>query len=132
MKEVDFAVTINLTLRLNGDKVGISVRNVDLKPAMISLPIEPVAAQVEERKTYHDIILEQAKEIVNETGKDLFTAAMLYNRARQKYPHIRRNTFNNRVMAAAPDHPSYKHLTGTKAFLKFLGEGKYKLKKGVV
>lgn len=132
MREIDFAITINLTLSLEGDSATVSVKHVDLKPAMITLPIKVSAGQlvpIKERKTYHQIIAEVAKEFVSNTGEKVFTAAKLHRLAKDKYPYIKRSTFNNRVMAAAPDHPSYKHLSGTKDFLNFLGEGKYSLKK---
>jgi hypothetical protein len=130
LKDIDFAITVNMTLSLDGGTASVSVKNVDLKPAMISLPMRDIRTQADEQKTYHQIVFEVAQKTVVETGKDVFTAADLYNRARQKYPHIKRSTFNNRVMAAAPKHPSYKHLSGKKDFLEFLGEGKYKLKGG--
>jgi len=131
MREIDFAITINLTLSLEGESATVSVKHVDLKPAMITLPIKVSAEHlesIEKKKTYHQIIAEVAKEFISKTGKEVFTAANLYHLARDKYPYVKRNTFNNRVMAAAPEHPSYKHLSGTRDFLSFLGEGKYSLK----
>jgi len=129
VQQVDFAITINMTLNLEGGTATVSVKNVDLKPAMMNLPIESVTPATQKKKTYHDIILERAQEVVRD-GQEIFTAADLYNRARVKYPHIKRNVFNNRVMAAAPKHGSYGQLSGTKDFLEFLGNGKYRLKQG--
>ena len=38
MKELDFSITINLSLTLKEDKASINIKNVDLKPAVFSLP----------------------------------------------------------------------------------------------
>lgn len=129
MKEVDFAVTINMRLSLGGDRVAVSVRNVDLNPAMISLSVEGVTPKLNEKKTYHDIIREMAQELVD-AGKKAFSAADLYNRAKGRYPYVKRHVFSNRVMAAAPEHGSWESLSGKKDFLKYLGNGKYEMKGG--
>lgn len=133
MKDVDFAITINMTLSMGKDMATVTVKNVDLKPAMITLPMlvsGDQAGAVEKQKTYHEIILEVAREVVNETGNKIFSAADLYHKAKKKYPHVKRATFNNRVMAAAPEHGSWGSLSGKKDFLKFRGQGKYELKGG--
>jgi hypothetical protein len=38
MKGIDFSITINLSLTLKEDKASINIKNVDLIPAVISLP----------------------------------------------------------------------------------------------
>ena len=129
--DIDFAITINLKLALEEDSVKVTIKEVDLRPAMVKLPIQEVVGQIEpikERKKYHQIIVEVAQEFVSQTGNKVFTAADLFKIAKQKYPHIKRDVFYNRMMAAAPEHTSYVHLSGRKAFLNFLGQGKYSLK----
>lgn len=129
--EIDCAITINLKLTLEKDSAKVTIKEVDLRPAMVKLPIQEVVGQIEpikERKTYHQIIVEVAQEFVSQTGNKVFTAADLFKIAKQKYPHIKRDVFYNRMMAAAPEHTSYVHLSGRKAFLNFLGQGKYSLK----
>jgi hypothetical protein len=129
--EIDCAITINLKLTVEEDSAKVTIKEVDLRPAMIKLPIQEIVGQIEpikERKTYHQIIVEVAQEFVSQTGNKVFTAADLFKIARQKYPYIKRDVFYNRMMAAAPEHTSYVHLSGRKALLNFLGQGKYSLK----
>ena len=129
--EIDCAITINLKLTLEKDSAKVTIKEVDLRPAMVKLPIQEVVGQIEpikERKKYHQIIVEVAQEFVSQTGNKVFTGADLFKIAKQKYPHIKRDVFYNRMMAAAPEHTSYVHLSGRKAFLNFLGQGKYSLK----
>lgn len=129
--EIDFAITINLKLTFEEDSAKVTINEVDLRPAMVKLPIQEIVGQIEpikEKKTYHQIIVEVAQEFVSQTGNEVFTAADLLKIAKQKYPYVKRNVFYNRMMAAAPEHSSYVHLSGRKALLNFLGQGKYSLK----
>ena len=129
--EIDCAITINLKLTLEEDSAKVTIKEVDLRPAMIKLPIQEVVGQIEpikEKKTYHQIIVEVAQEFVSQTGNEVFTAADLFKIAKQKYPYVKRDVFYNRMMAAAPEHSSYVHLSGRKDLLNFLGQGKYSLK----
>ena len=129
--EIDCAITINLKLTLEEDSAKVTINEVDLRPAIVKLPIQEILGQIEqikEKKTYHQIILEVAQEFVSQTGNEVFTAADLFKIAKQKYPYVKRDVFYNRMMAAAPEHSSYVHLSGRKALLNFLGQGKYSLK----
>jgi hypothetical protein len=129
--EIDFAITINLKLAFAEDSAKVTIKGVDLRPAMLKLPLQEVAGHIEpikERKTYHEIIVEVAQEFISQTGNEVFTAADLLKIAKPKYPYIKRDVFYNRMMAAAPEHSSYVHLSGRKDLLNFLGKGKYSLK----
>ena len=129
--DIDFAITINLKLALGEDSAKVTIKEVDLRPAMVKLPTQEVGGQIgpiKEKKTYHQIIVEVAREFVGQTGNEVFTAADLFKIAKQKYPYVKRDVFYNRMMAAAPEHSSYVHLSGRKALLNFLGQGKYSLK----
>jgi hypothetical protein len=131
MNSLDFAITVNLSMGIEKGQIALSIKKVDLNPAMLGIPTQSLSEELEQiitKKTYHEIISEAAKQFINETGKDQFSAADLYNRAKLIHPWIKRSTFNNRVMAAALNHPSNKHLTGTKDFFEYLGDGKYRLK----
>ena len=119
--DIDFAITINLKLALENDSAKITIKQLDLRPAMVKLPIQAVVGQIEptkERKTYHQIILEVAQEFVGQTGNEVFTAADLFKIAKQKYPYNKRAVFYNRMMAAAPEHSSYVHLSGRRLLLQ--------------
>jgi len=63
--EIDCAITINLKLTLEEDSAKVTIKEVDLRPAMVKLPIQEVVGQIEpikERKTYHQIIVEVAND----------------------------------------------------------------------
>jgi len=68
MQKLNFSITINLSLTLKENKASINIKNVDLIPAVISLPtrlnsldsISPPKTQ--KKKTIHDIILQTGPE----------------------------------------------------------------------
>lgn len=133
MQELDFSITLNLSLTLKGDKASIDIKNVDLKPAAVSLPpglnfrveVSPPGAQ--KKKTIHDIMLQTAKKCVVDTGQNKFTGAKLYHLAILTHPGLKRNTFSAQVIAAAPNHPSHRHYPNRKDYFTYLGKGCYKL-----
>ena len=133
MQELNFSITINLSIALKEDKASINIKNVDLIPAVISLPfrlnsldsISPPKTQ--KKKTIHDIILQTAKKCVIDTGQNKFTGAKLFHIALLNHPGLKRNTFAAQVIAAAPNHPSHRHYTNRKDYFTYLGKGQYKL-----
>ncbi len=131
MSTVDFAITINVSLVLGSEQATLSIKNVDLKPAVIALPL-PIQEtsrpeKQPQKKTIHEIVLETARNYVNKTGKRTFTAADLFKSARKSYPAMKRGSFSAHVIAAAPEHPSWKHYANRKGYLYYLGKGTYRL-----
>jgi hypothetical protein len=132
MKELNFSITINLSLTLEEDKARINIKNVDLIPAVVSLPYHLNSRDrnnlpKNEKKTVHDIILRTAKKHVIDTGQNKFTGAKLFNLSLLDHPGLKRNTFAAQVIAAAPNHPSHRHYSNRKDYFTYLGKGKYKL-----
>ena len=133
MQELNFSITINLALTLKEDKVSINIKNVDLIPAVISLPVGLTSRdsipppKTQKKKTIHDIILQTAKEWVVDTGQNKFTGAKLFHLALLNHPGLKRNTFAAQVIAAAPNHSSHRHYPNRKDFFTYLGKGYYKL-----
>ena len=132
MKELNFSITINLALALKEDKASISIKNVDLLPAVVSLPYRldsrnRPAPSKSQKKTIHDIILQTAKKCVVDTGQNKFTGAKLFNLSLLDHPRLKRNTFAAQVIAAAPTHPSHRHYSNQKDYFIYLGKGNYKL-----
>lgn len=132
MKPIDFSISINLSLTLKENKASINIKNVDLIPAVVSLPIRlksrhKTASPKTEKKTIHDIILQTAQKYVLDSGQNKFTGAKLFNLSLVQHPGLKRNTFAARVIAAAPNHPSHRHSTNRKDFFTYLGKGSYKL-----
>jgi hypothetical protein len=132
MKEINFSISINLSLTLREDKACINIKNVDLIPAVVSLPYhlnsrDRTALSKTEKKTVHDIILQTAKKYVIDTGQNKFTGAKLFNLSLLDHPRLKRNTFAAQVIAAAPNHPSHRHYPNQKDYFSYLGKGNYKL-----
>jgi len=132
MKEINFSISINLSLTLREDKACINIKNVDLIPAVVSLPYhlnsrDRTALSKTEKKTVHDIILQTAKKYVIDTGQNKFTGAKLFNLSLLDHPGLKRNTFAAQVIAAAPNHPSHRHYPNQKDYFSYLGKGNYKL-----
>jgi len=132
MEELNFSISINLSLTLREDKARINIKNVDLIPAVVSLPYhlksrDRTALSKTEKKTVHDIILQTAKKYVIDTGQNKFTGAKLFNLSLLDHPRLKRNTFAAQVIAAAPNHPSHRHYPNQKDYFSYLGKGNYKL-----
>ena len=88
MNELNFSITINLSITLEEDKASINIKNVDLLPAVVSLPVrlgsrDRKASSRIEKKTIHDIILQTAKKV-----RGRFRPKQVYRReAFQSSPH---------------------------------------------
>ena len=134
MEELDFSITINLSLTLMEDKASINIKNVDLMPAVVSLPVrlksqDRRASSNSEKMTIHDIILQTSKKYVVDSGQNRFTGAKLFHLSRLNHPRLKRNTFAAQVISAAPNHPSHRHYPNQKDYFFYLGKGYYKLNK---
>jgi len=133
MQELDFSITINLSLTLKEDKASINIKNVDLIPAVVSLPARINSRnnlsqpKTQKKKTVHEIILQTAKKCVVDTGQNKFTGAKLYHLSLLNHPGLKRNTFAAQVIAAAPNHSSHRHYPNRKDYFTYLGKGYYKL-----
>lgn len=134
MSKIDFSITINMSLVLQSNKANISIKDVELKPAVITLPIQlsegerQIYTKKKDKKTIHDIVVETAQRIVAEKDQAIFSASDLFHLAEGRYPYLNRNSFSAHVISAAPEHPSWKHYPNRKKLLTFLGKGKYKLR----
>ncbi len=132
MKELKFSITISLALTLTEDKASINIKNVDLIPAVVSLPFrlnsrDRIASSKTEKKTIHDIILQTAKNYVVDSGENKFTGAKLFHLSLLNHPGLKRNSFAAQVISAAPNHPSHRHYPNRKDYFNYLGKGYYKL-----
>ncbi len=134
MEELDLSITINLSLTLKEDKASINIKNVNLMPAVVSLPVriksqDRRASSKTKKKTIHDIILQTSQKYVVDSGQNRFTGAKLYHLSRLNLPELKRNTFAAQVISAAPNHPSHRHYPNQKDYFSYLGKGYYKLNK---
>jgi hypothetical protein len=127
MNALNFSITINLSLTLKEDKASINIKDVDLIPAVVSLPVrlhsrDRTASPRTEKKTIHDIILQTAKKYVLDSGQNKFTGAKLYNLSLVDHPRLKRNTFAGQVISAAPNHPSQRHYPNRKDYFTYQGD----------
>ena len=134
MQELDFSITINLSLSIKEDKASINIKNVDLIPAVVSWPVGVKSQNREisskaKKKTIHDIMLQTAEKYVMDSGQNRFTGAKLFHLSRLNHPDLKRNTFAAQVISAAPNHPSHRHYPNQKDYFDYLGKGTYKLNK---
>ena len=132
MKALDFSISINLSLTMKEGKASINIKNVDLIPAVLSLPDRlngrtGKALPRSPKKTIHEIMLQTAKKYVLDSGQNKFTGAKLFNLSRIDHPRLKRNTFAAQVIAAAPNHPSQRHYPNRKDYFNYLGKGYYEL-----
>jgi len=132
MQALDFSITIKLSLTLTKDKASINIKNVDLIPAVISLPNglnskDRKAPSKTEKKTIHDIMLQTAQKYVLDSGQNKFTGAKLFHLSLLIHPGLKRNTFAAQVISAAPNHPSHRHYPNQKDYFHYQGKGQYKL-----
>jgi hypothetical protein len=133
-KSLKFVLIVNMGLEIKGDQAQVVVKNIKVKPATVSLPVEAAPPKKRKRsikklsQSIHDIILESAKKVSKRAEDGIFKSVDLYNHAIKKYPELNKKSFNTMVISAAPEHTSWKHYRNGKDYLVYLGKGKYKLR----
>jgi hypothetical protein len=133
-KSLKFVLIVNAALEIKGDQAQVVVKNIKVKPSIVSLPIETIPAKKKKRtvkklsKSIHGIILESARKVCKKAEDGIFSSVDLFNVAIKKYPELNKKSFNTMVISAAPEHTSWKHYRNGKDYLVYLGKGKYKLR----
>ena len=133
-KSLKFVLMVNMALEIKGDQAQVVVKNIKVKPSIVSLPIETIPAKKGKRikkklsKSIHDIVLESAKKVSKKANEGVFSSVDLFNVAIKKYPELNKKSFNTMVISAAPEHTSWKYYRNGKDYLVYLGQGKYKLR----
>ena len=133
-KSLEFVLMVNMALEIKGDQAQVVVKNIKVKPSIVSLPIEVISAKKRKRvikklsKSIHEIVLESAKKVSKKADDGIFKSVDLFNVAIKKYPGLNKKSFNVIVISAAPEHTSWKYTRNGKDYLVYLGKGKYKLR----
>jgi hypothetical protein len=127
MREVPFSIPVSGVIRIDGDEVTVTVNKADTTVVLGPEVRMGRRLFLESGKTMYDIILETAREIVQQKGFNRFSAPELYSAAREKYPQLKRGSFVSRVIACTPDHPSFKHYSSTRDYFSHIGTGLYRL-----
>ncbi|MGO9148046.1 MAG: hypothetical protein ACLQDF_16945 [Desulfomonilia bacterium] len=133
-KSLKFVLMVNTALEIKGDQAQVVVKNIKVKPSIVTLPIETIPAKKRKRaikklsKSIHGIILESAIKVSKKVDDGVFSSVDLFNVAIKKYPELNKKSFNTMIISAAPEHTSWKHTRNGKDYLVYLGKGKYKLR----
>jgi hypothetical protein len=127
MREVPFSIPVSGAIRIDGDKVTITVNRADT--TVFLGPEIRLGGRIsfESGKTMFDIILETAQEIVKLKGVNRFAPPELYGEALEKYPNLKRNSFMSRIIASTPNHSSYRHYKSNRDYFTYIGPGLYEL-----
>jgi len=122
--------TLNEAIRIEGNTL-----TVKLGDYILSLKIEGPEPRLSGRlkleggQTMFDLVLDAARTLVRDSGRNEFSSADLYHIAAEKHPdlNLRKNSWYAHVMSSATNHPSYRHYTSHRDYFRYLGEGKYTL-----
>jgi len=128
MKEVAFSIPVSGVIRVNGDSVVIVVNRAETSISLETGAVPGARISLEEGMTMFDVILETAQAVISQKSSNRFSAPELYGAALEMYPGLKRGSFVSRVIAATPDHPSYKHHKSQRDFFSRIGPGLYRLK----
>ena len=129
MSEVAFSIPVTGTIRIQGDSLVIKISESAITLKLDMANEARGKLKLERGKTLFDIVLEIAKNWVEESRTSQFTAAQLYHSALDRYPelNLKRNSWGAHVISCAPDHPSYRHYTSTRNYFTYMGKGLYRL-----
>ncbi len=127
MREVPFSIPVSGVVRIDGDMVTITVNRADTTVFLGPEVRLGGRISLESGQTMFDIILDTAREVVQQKGINRFSAPDLYYEALMKYPELKRNSFMSRVIACTPNHRSYKHYTSKRDYFSRIGPGLFEL-----
>ena len=134
MSEVVFSIPVTGTIRIQGDSLVIKVNEATINMKLDMADEVGGKLKLERGKTLFDIVLDTAKNWIEESGTSQFTAAQLYHSALDKYPelNLKRNSWGAHVISCAPDHPSYGNYTSKRNYFTYMGKGLYRLNAHVI
>jgi len=127
MREVSFSIPVSGVVRIDGGSATIIVNRAE---TIISFEAEAEAGKrfsLGPGRSTFDVILESARELVQNRAFNRFSAPELYSVARRDYPALKRGSFMSRVIASTPNHPSYKHHKYGRDYLSRIGPGLFAL-----
>lgn len=127
MKEIAFSIPVSGVVRIVEDTITVTINRAE---TMVTFepgekPVKRIS--LERGITMYDVILEAAREVIRRKGFNRFSAPELYHEALEKYPELKRGSFMSRVIASAPNHPSYRHHVSRRDYFHYGGSGIYQL-----
>ena len=127
MQDVFFTIPLTGKITLEDGSVVITVNKAETTITFESAPSKEMRITLAKGRTLFDIVLEVAREVAERSETGQFSAAELYYDALERYPNLKRNSFNAHVIACAPNHTSYKHYASKRDYLSYSGNGLYRL-----
>jgi hypothetical protein len=127
MQEIFFTVPVTGKITVSDGSVVITVNKAETTINFESVPGKEDRISLEKGKTLFDVVLEVARKVAEESETGQFSAAQLYYEALQRYPNLKRNSFNSHVIASSPNHSSFKHYASKRDYLNYTGNGLYRL-----
>jgi len=131
MSQIEFQITIKGKGEIKGDKLILSLQDVELRPnvMMLSLGGDSLKPTVKSM-TLHDKVLRAAQELHAHGHREFAGSDIIHHLNRTE--NVKANSIRAHVIAAAPNHPSQKHYTAKRDYLEYLGSGKYRLAKSYI
>ena len=127
MRELPFSIPLSGVIRVDENLFTIIVSRAETVISLETGAAPGKRISLEDGMTMHDVILESAQEAVRRKGVNRFSTADLLAIAREKYPGLKRASFTSRVVAATPDHGSFKHHKSTRDYFSHIGSGMFEL-----
>ena len=127
MQEVSFSIPVSGTIRIDEGTITITVNRAETSVSFVPVEKEAGRLSLGKDRTLYDVMLETAIEVAKDSVTEQFSAAELYHNAREKYPSLKRGTWNAHMIASAPNHPSHRHHGSHRDYFRYAGDGQYRL-----
>ena len=125
--EISFSIPVSGVIRLDGDKVIITVNRAE---TTVDVPFPAISSQhsrLEPGQSMDSVILDAAREYVRKFLGNQFSGPELFEVALEHNPRLNKRSFLSRVIAVTPNHPSYHHFASGKDYFSRIGKGLYEL-----
>ena len=126
MQEISFTVPVSGRIRIDRDKVTITVDRAETVVRLEGIAGKQARISLPRGTTLFDVVLATARQVAADMGT--FTAADLYHEALNGYPDLKRGSWTAHVIASAPEDPSQKNYGVKRDYLQYTGNGEYRLK----
>ena len=127
MREIAFSVPVSGTIKIDEQTITVTINRAETSISFDPEEMKKRRVSLAKGKTVYDVLLEAALVIVGNSAEKRFSGADLYHKALEKYPYLKRSTWNSHVIASAPDHPSNRHHRSHRDYLRYCGRGQYTL-----
>jgi len=127
MQEISFSIPVSGIVQIDEGSITVIVNRAETSISFESVKEEAGRLSLGKGRTLFDVILETAMEVVKGSVTEPFSAAELYHNALEKYPNLKRSTWNSHMIASAPNHPSYKHHGSHRDYFRYAGDGQYRI-----